>query len=1081
MAEGEARDGPIPEGLNDPRAPWEELVEDPGAPRRLLAVMFTDIVSSTELASSLGDKRWRELVDQHHAAVRAEIARFGGTEVDTAGDAFFATFDLPLRAVDCALEAVRAARRLGLRIRAGVHMGECVVSAGSVRGVTVHIGARVGAKASGGQVLVSSTVREVLAGAGLTFQERGEHTLKGVDGRWRLYEVRPRVEDKEGDLPPLLEADLKHAPIPAWKRPRARIALATALVVLIAGATFTLLRTPSGLTTVPADSVALIDARSMTVKSFTRVGARPVGLATTRDGVWVANSFDRSASHVSLDGRDVTTIGGLGASPASTAIGANLVWIANVDGGSISRLSPQTKEEVGNRIQSGNGLSDVSFGAGALWATNSVDGTVWRIDPSTGTRTHSIDVGPAARGLAVEGREVWVASEVAQTVTKIDARSVSIVSVVPVGHGPRAVALSPNAVWVANAFDGTVSRVNRDSGAVVATIPVGAQPRSIAVAAGRVFVANEGDATISVIDPGSNRTIRTIPLHNAPMALAAQGDHVWLSVRGGASSYRGGTLRIGTAINDAPSEGEAPVSFDPAYGFVEFNYAVAPMQYDGLLAFKKTGGVEGAEIVPDLAEDLRPPTDGGKTYSFTLRSGLRYSNGSPVRAADVRASIERIFRKEVDYPAVLYSMIAGAEKCSPKACDLSASIVTDDAARTVVFHLRRAFSDFPTLLSLPFAGVVPANTPSRDMGVTPIPGTGPYRLVAAKGDVRRGGSATLGRNPNFHARGLASPGGFADRVVVSWGGSPALHVLAVKEGSEDFTIYTQKPDIPVEQLAVQVPAQLHIFDLQSVVYATLDLKDPPFNDVRARRALNLAIDRNALATAAGGALFGSSTCQVLPRNMIGYRPYCPYTTHPNDLGTWNAPDLATARRLVAQSKTYGMHVTIWLSPGERLQRVANAKVIRDALNSIGYKADVREFKGDIYQELFSGNKKKLQAAISGWAIDYPSASSFFVPLLMCPDDAEKLTGEPQAFNVNAFCSRELDRKVEQALEVQRADAKTAGDLWAAIDRAVVDDAPWVPLTTLRIPIFVSARVGNVLWSPAIGPLVSQMWVNARPT
>ena len=124
------------QGLEDPRAPWEEQVEDPAAPRALLAVMFTDIVGSTELATALGDKRWRELLEQHDIAVREQIARFEGREVDTAGDAFFATFGRPIQAVDCALESARAVRRLGLRIRAGIHMGECVVTPDKVRGVT---------------------------------------------------------------------------------------------------------------------------------------------------------------------------------------------------------------------------------------------------------------------------------------------------------------------------------------------------------------------------------------------------------------------------------------------------------------------------------------------------------------------------------------------------------------------------------------------------------------------------------------------------------------------------------------------------------------------------------------------------------------------------------------------------------------------------------------------------------------------------------------------------------------------------------------------------------------------------------
>src|SRR5919106_4764649 len=234
------REGELTEGLADPRAPWEELIEDSNAPRKLLAVLFTDIVGSTELATSLGDKRWRELLEQHDAAVRGQLARFGGTEVDTAGDAFFATFELPARAVDCALESMRAVRRLGLRIRAGVHMGECVVSDGKVRGVSVHIGARVAAKARGDELLVSSTVRDILAGAGLKFLDRGERTLKGVDGRWRLYAVEPRERDNEVDLPPLLELEIAKPPPPWWKTRRTLVAGIVALAVLIGAVTFVL-------------------------------------------------------------------------------------------------------------------------------------------------------------------------------------------------------------------------------------------------------------------------------------------------------------------------------------------------------------------------------------------------------------------------------------------------------------------------------------------------------------------------------------------------------------------------------------------------------------------------------------------------------------------------------------------------------------------------------------------------------------------------------------------------------------------------------------------------------------------------
>jgi class 3 adenylate cyclase len=157
-------------------------------PDRVLAtLLFTDIVESTTRAAEMGDRRWRDLLDQHHALVRAEVERFGGREVGTTGDGFFATFDGPGRAVRCALSAGEAVSALGVEIRAGVHAGEVEVRGSDLGGLAVHIGARVAALAGGGEVLVSSTVRDLLAGSGLTFTDRGEHRLKGVPDLWRVY------------------------------------------------------------------------------------------------------------------------------------------------------------------------------------------------------------------------------------------------------------------------------------------------------------------------------------------------------------------------------------------------------------------------------------------------------------------------------------------------------------------------------------------------------------------------------------------------------------------------------------------------------------------------------------------------------------------------------------------------------------------------------------------------------------------------------------------------------------------------------------------------------------------------------
>ena len=159
--------------------------------RVLATVLFTDVVGSTARLAELGDREWADLLAEHHAAIRREIARFRGEEVDTAGDGFLAVFDGPARAVSCALSSVLAVRELGLEIRAGLHTGEIVRAAGEPGGMAVHIGARIVALANSGEVLASSTVRDLVAGSGIRFVDRGTHRLKGVPDRWRVFAVVP--------------------------------------------------------------------------------------------------------------------------------------------------------------------------------------------------------------------------------------------------------------------------------------------------------------------------------------------------------------------------------------------------------------------------------------------------------------------------------------------------------------------------------------------------------------------------------------------------------------------------------------------------------------------------------------------------------------------------------------------------------------------------------------------------------------------------------------------------------------------------------------------------------------------------
>jgi SARP family transcriptional regulator, regulator of embCAB operon len=183
-----ANPGPATQALHK-RLLQGDLTQQGSLVREIRTVLFTDIVGSTEHAAKIGDRAWRELLAQHHAVVHGAIERFDGCEIDTAGDGFFVTFDSPARAVTCGCEILKGVAALGITVRAGVHTGECEVFAGRLSGIAVHVGARISALASPGTLLASSTVKDLMVGSGIQFNDRGTQALRGVPGEWRLYEV----------------------------------------------------------------------------------------------------------------------------------------------------------------------------------------------------------------------------------------------------------------------------------------------------------------------------------------------------------------------------------------------------------------------------------------------------------------------------------------------------------------------------------------------------------------------------------------------------------------------------------------------------------------------------------------------------------------------------------------------------------------------------------------------------------------------------------------------------------------------------------------------------------------------------
>jgi class 3 adenylate cyclase len=250
-----------------------------GGGRFLAAVLFTDIADSTRVASELGDAAWRRLLQQHHELIRRQLRLFEGREIDTAGDGFFAVFDAPARAVGCALTICRLVPELGIRVRAGVHTGEVEEIGGSLGGIAVHIGARISAAAEPGEVLTSGTVRDLVAGSGIEFEDRGVRELKGVSGEWHIYAAHQAQGSMAGAVPgvgtPAQEvAGVRRTIERRARRRRLAIAGAVVLVVALVGATaFVVTRPPPSLPGVDANTAAVIDAASGRILAQVPVGA----------------------------------------------------------------------------------------------------------------------------------------------------------------------------------------------------------------------------------------------------------------------------------------------------------------------------------------------------------------------------------------------------------------------------------------------------------------------------------------------------------------------------------------------------------------------------------------------------------------------------------------------------------------------------------------------------------------------------------------------------------------------------------------------------------------------------------------
>jgi peptide/nickel transport system substrate-binding protein len=524
-----------------------------------------------------------------------------------------------------------------------------------------------------------------------------------------------------------------------------------------------------------------------------------------------------------------------------------------------------------------------------------------------------------------------------------------------------------------------------------------------------------------------------------------------------AAGHKGGTFTI--VANAAPSG-----SPDPQVNYTLQEWQLLIDSHDGLVAFKRAAGTEGTKIVPDLAESIPKPTNGGKTWTFKLRSGIKFSNGKTLTGNDVKATFERLFKiGNSPNAGTWYNVIQGGDACvkTPKTCNLSQGIVVK--GNTVTFHLTTADPEFLDKLGVPFAFILPASTPTKNVDIPP-PGTGPYKWVQYAPNKQM----KLVRNTFFKEWSKdAQPDGNPDVIIEKFGLSVESEVTQVENNQADW-IFDQPPADRLGELSsAKYSKRVHVNPLTSTWYFAFNVREKPFSNLKARQGVNFATDRNALVKIAGGPKLAVPTCQILPPRFPGYKPYCPYTKNPGS-GKWTAPDMAKAKQLIAASGTKGAAVKVNTDTTDTDKALGLYFV--GLLNKLGYKASLQALSSDIQYPYIQNSKNHVQFAFSDWFQDYPAASDFLNILLGCGSIHLNSNSSP---NIAEFCDKGIQAKMDHAGKVGITDPTAANKIWAEVDKEVTDQAPWVSMYNPKYIDFLSNRVKGYQFSPQWYFLIDQ--------
>jgi peptide/nickel transport system substrate-binding protein len=511
---------------------------------------------------------------------------------------------------------------------------------------------------------------------------------------------------------------------------------------------------------------------------------------------------------------------------------------------------------------------------------------------------------------------------------------------------------------------------------------------------------------------------------------------------GGGSGGREGEQTLRATFTSFPD------SLDPALSYSAEGWTALQNTYIPLLTYAHANGPAGTKLIPGLARELPRVSDGGRTYALTLRQGLRYSDGSAVRASDFAYTVRRLF--QLHSPgSPFYTDIVGAQRYAATGKGGIPGIETDDRSGEIIIHLTRPRGTFANELAMLLVAPVPAGTPIEDLSARPPPATGPYAITESV----PGSSWEYERNPQW-AEGNAEampelPPGHVERIQMTVVKNPSTQVDDVERDRVEWMKGPVPPDRLPEVRRLYEGTQFREEPTISTFYFWLNTQRPPFDDLRVRRAVNYAVDPAALERIYAGSM--RATQQILPPGMPGYRKYQPYPHDP-----------AQARALVAAADPGDRDITVWTnnaSPNDEA-----GEYLADLLTKLGFEVSLKIVGVASYFTVI-GNQltPELDAGWANWLEDYPHPNDYFEP---------QLSGESIAANGNTNWARIDDQALNA--EIARLGGEQLGprqeDEYAALDEAFMKRAPWAPFGTLTLSTFVSSAIDldEVIFSPIFG-------------